>query len=90
MYKIKGSEDLFTRWNKLANKTNKKLHSIEIMQNPNIQIEVTKQDLNKWYHDSMDEITKVKEDFDKIVKELISIRQEIMDYIRDQIRKDSH
>lgn len=83
MYKLKANKDLFDRWTKLAKKTNKKITVMDIVQN---DMEVTNKQLNDWWKKSIDEIKKVDEDFKSIISELLSLRNETVQYLQDQIK----
>lgn len=84
LIKLKANEDLFNRWQKLAKLTTVKMSSISIIQN---DMETSKAELNKWYKDSKEEIIKVDQKFNEIVGELLSTRNEIMAYIKEQIEE---
>lgn len=83
LYKIKSNKDLFDRWNKLAKKTSKRLNSISFIQN---DMEASKDDMNKWFRESLEDIQKMDQDFKDTVQEMLSIRQEIIKDIKNQIK----
>lgn len=83
LYKVKSNKDLFDRWTKLSKKTSKHLNSISFIQN---DMEASKDDMNKWYHQSLEDIQKMDQDFRDTVQEMLSIRQEIIKDIKNQIK----
>jgi uncharacterized membrane-anchored protein YhcB (DUF1043 family) len=83
LYKIKSNKDLFDKWTKIAKKTSKHLNSISFIQN---DMEVSKNDMNKWYHESLEDIQKMDQDFKDTIQEMLKIRQEIIKDIKNQIK----
>lgn len=82
LYKIKSNEDLHSRWTKLAKKTSKRLNSISFLQN---DMEVSKDDMNKWFRESLEDIQKMDQDFKDTVQEMLSIRSDAIKYLKAQI-----
>ena len=83
IYKVKSNKDLFDRWTKLSKKTSKRLNSMSLIQN---DMEVSKDELNKWYHESLEDIQKMDQDFRDTIQEMLNIRSETIKYFKDQMK----
>lgn len=81
-YKIKSNEDLFNRWAKLIKKSSKKIEGLTIIQNDG---EYTRDDLNRWYKQSLEDIRKVEKDFNDTIHKMLKVREDTLAYLKNQI-----